>query len=56
MLVEHHRSALRFAARRSAGWRRVALPGVAVLLAVRLLVAVFRQAVTQRNRGARPAD
>lgn len=43
MLVEHHRSALRFAAGRSTGWRRAALPAVALLLAVRLGIAAVRQ-------------
>jgi N-acetylglucosaminyl-diphospho-decaprenol L-rhamnosyltransferase len=49
MLVEHHRSAWRFACRRFTGGRRVLLPFTAVYLAVRLLVALAQRAV-----GARP--
>ena len=56
MLLEHHRSALRFAARRSTGWRRLALPGVALVLGVRLLVAALRQVVAPAHGGARPGD
>lgn len=56
MLAEHHRSALRFAGRRSAGWRRAALPGVALVLLVRFVVAALRQVVVRRGRGARRAD
>jgi N-acetylglucosaminyl-diphospho-decaprenol L-rhamnosyltransferase len=40
MLLEHHRSAWRFAQRRLTGWRRLLLPFTAVFLAFRLLVAV----------------
>jgi len=47
MLAEHHRSALRFAAQRSTGWRRLALPGVAVALGVRFVALAIRQ-VLQR--------
>ena len=36
MLLAHHRSAFHFAARRSEGWRRVTLPGVALVLLTRL--------------------
>lgn len=56
MLLEHHRSALRFSARRSTGWRRLALPGVALVLGLRLLVAGARQVVAPAHGGARPAD
>ncbi len=35
MILEHHRSLLRFASRSSEGWRRAMLPLVAVGLAVR---------------------
>ncbi len=35
MILEHHRSLLRFAARSSEGWRRALLPLVAVGIAVR---------------------
>jgi len=37
MVLAHHRSALRFAVRRAAGWRRALLPGVAMVLALRLV-------------------
>jgi N-acetylglucosaminyl-diphospho-decaprenol L-rhamnosyltransferase len=39
MILEHHRSLLRFAARSSTGWRKVLLPLVAVGLAVRAALA-----------------
>ncbi len=45
MLVAHHRSALRFAARTTKGWRRLGLPAVALLLGLRLGVVASRQAV-----------
>jgi N-acetylglucosaminyl-diphospho-decaprenol L-rhamnosyltransferase len=35
MIMEHHRSLLRFASRTSEGWRRLLLPLVAVGVAVR---------------------
>jgi len=58
MLVEHHRSALRFALRSTEGWRRSALPLGAALLGARLVVAVAAQAL--RRAGPRgplpPAD
>jgi len=44
MLVAHHRSALRFASRTTTGARRLLLPGVAAVLAVRLALAVGKQA------------
>lgn len=57
MLVEHHRSALRFASRSTRGWRRMALPGVAAALAARLVAASARLALTRDvNLGARRAD
>lgn len=43
MLLAHHRSALRFAARTSTGWRRLALPLAAVVLGLRLVVACARE-------------
>lgn len=43
MLLEHHRSAFRFASRRSTGWRRLLLPAVGLLLALRFPVALVRQ-------------
>lgn len=45
MLAAHHRSALRFASRSTTGWRRAGLPAVALLLAARLAVLAFRQAI-----------
>ena len=39
MIVEHHRSLLRFASRSSVGWRRALLPLVAVGVAVRACLA-----------------
>jgi N-acetylglucosaminyl-diphospho-decaprenol L-rhamnosyltransferase len=45
MLLEHHRSALRFSVRTTAGWRRVTLPLAALVLAARLAVATARQAL-----------
>ncbi len=43
MLVAHHTSALRFAARSTTGWGRLALPGAAVVLGLRLAAATLRQ-------------
>ncbi|HTZ09833.1 MAG TPA: glycosyltransferase family 2 protein [Acidimicrobiales bacterium] len=56
MLLAHHRSVLRFASRTTTGWRRLALPLVALLLGVRLGVLCARQAASARRSGARPAD
>ena len=56
MLVAHHRSALRFAARTTTGWRRLALPVVAVVLALRLAVVAARRAAGARPGAARGAD
>jgi N-acetylglucosaminyl-diphospho-decaprenol L-rhamnosyltransferase len=55
MLVAHHRSAFRFASKTAHGWRRVALPGVAVVLAARLVVAGARHALgaLHKNEGRR---
>ncbi|HXX88746.1 MAG TPA: glycosyltransferase family 2 protein [Acidimicrobiales bacterium] len=54
MLVAHHLSALRFASRTSAGSRRVLLPGVALVLAVRLVIAMAKQAWGARRHGGAP--
>ena len=43
MLVAHHRSALRFAARSATGWRRLAVPLAAVVLTGRLVLACADQ-------------
>ncbi|HZU79415.1 MAG TPA: glycosyltransferase family 2 protein [Acidimicrobiales bacterium] len=56
MLAAHHRSALRFAARRTRGWKRLALPGVALVLGVRLVLSMGRQLWTERMGASRPAD
>lgn len=44
MLLHHHVSLFRFAVRSSRGWRRLALPAVAVGLAVRAVLAVAHHA------------
>jgi N-acetylglucosaminyl-diphospho-decaprenol L-rhamnosyltransferase len=56
MLVAHHRSVYRFAAKTSRGWRRALLPTVAVLLALRLAAACVRRALSGRSGGARRAE
>ena len=43
MILEHHRSLLRFAGRSTAGWRRALLPLVAVGIAGRAVLAVARR-------------
>ncbi len=53
MLVAHHRSALRFEARRARGVERLALPAAAVVLGLRLGMALADEAF--RRRGRRPA-
>lgn len=50
MLAAHHRSAFRFASRTTTGWRRVGLPAVALLLAVRLAALLVRQALSGRRQ------
>ncbi len=45
MLVAHHRSVFRFASRTERGWRRLALPAMAVLLGLRLASMCARQAL-----------
>ena len=49
MLLAHHRSVFRFAARTETGWRRLALPPTAVFLALRLGVKCARQALGARH-------
>ena len=56
MLVAHHRSVFRFATRTERGWRRLALPVMAVVLAVRLGVMCGRQALHTLLQRARPAE
>jgi N-acetylglucosaminyl-diphospho-decaprenol L-rhamnosyltransferase len=47
MVAAHHRSALRFTARTTTGWRRAALPLAAAVLGLRLVLATVRLAVKQ---------
>jgi len=56
MLVAHHRSVFRFATRTERGWRRLALPATAVLLALRLAVTCARQALGELRSAARRAE
>ncbi|MHB8439474.1 MAG: glycosyltransferase family 2 protein [Acidimicrobiales bacterium] len=56
MAAIHHWSALRFSSRRLTGWRRVALVPVAVVLSLRLVVALARQVVEHGHGGRRRAD
>jgi N-acetylglucosaminyl-diphospho-decaprenol L-rhamnosyltransferase len=48
MLFEHHRSLLRFAAKRWRGWRRVLLAPAAAYLAVRFALAALARALGRR--------
>jgi N-acetylglucosaminyl-diphospho-decaprenol L-rhamnosyltransferase len=45
MLLAHHRSALRFSARTTTGWRRLLLPAAALILGARLVAAVSAEAL-----------
>jgi len=47
MMVEHHRSALRFTVRTTSGWRRLALPLAVTVLGVRMAMAAVRIARTR---------
>jgi N-acetylglucosaminyl-diphospho-decaprenol L-rhamnosyltransferase len=47
MMIEHHRSALRFTVRTTTGWRRLALPLAAAVLGVRIALAAVRIARTR---------
>lgn len=49
MQVAHHRSALRFAARRATGAEHLALPLAAAVLGVRMVIALADQAVRRRG-------
>ena len=51
MIVEHHRSLLRFAGRSTAGWRRLLLPAVAAGIALRLVLALGSQAARTGRHG-----
>lgn len=46
MILEHHRSLLRFAGRSTSGWRRALLPLVVVGIGVRAVLAGIRKALT----------
>lgn len=52
MLLEHHRSALRFASRTMSGGRRLVLPLAAVGLGARLVVALLRELIRSPVRRA----
>ena len=56
MLVAHHRSVLRFAIRTERGGRRLALPLVAAVLGVRLVLMCARQGLQTLRRAARRAE
>ena len=56
MLVAHHRSALRFAAATTRGWRRAGLPVVAVVLGLRLVVATVLRALSGGRRPPRDGE
>jgi hypothetical protein len=43
-MLAHHRSALRFTVRTTAGWRRAALPLAVVVLGLRVVMATIRLA------------
>jgi N-acetylglucosaminyl-diphospho-decaprenol L-rhamnosyltransferase len=47
MMVAHHRSAMRFTARTTTGWRRLALPLAAAVLGLRMAMAAVRIARTR---------
>jgi N-acetylglucosaminyl-diphospho-decaprenol L-rhamnosyltransferase len=53
MLLAHHRSAFHFAVRTTAGWRRAALPVVALVLGARLVLTVTRQLLAHPHQGNR---
>jgi N-acetylglucosaminyl-diphospho-decaprenol L-rhamnosyltransferase len=56
MLVAHHRSAFRFAATTTTGWRRAGLPLVAVVLGLRLVVAGALRALGGRRQALRDRE
>jgi N-acetylglucosaminyl-diphospho-decaprenol L-rhamnosyltransferase len=47
MMLAHHRSALRFTARTTTGWRRVALPLALLVLGARMAMAAVRIALSR---------
>jgi len=56
MLLAHHRSTFHFASKTAEGGRRLLLPGVALILAVRMAVASARQAWGTVHKNAPRAD
>jgi hypothetical protein len=56
MLLAHHRSAFRFASGTTEGWKRLVLPGVALVLAARFMVAGARQALGTVHKQRRQGD
>ena len=56
MIVEHHRSLLRFAARSSEGWRRALLPLVALGTGARCGLACALRATQDRRRASESAE
>ncbi len=56
MIVEHHRSVLRFAARTSGGARRLLLPLVAIAVGARCTLACVVHLLRTRTRGAKDRD
>jgi N-acetylglucosaminyl-diphospho-decaprenol L-rhamnosyltransferase len=56
MIVEHHRSLLRFASRSSEGWRRVLLPLVALGTGARCGLACAVRAAQGRRPASEPPD
>jgi N-acetylglucosaminyl-diphospho-decaprenol L-rhamnosyltransferase len=49
MMVAHHRSALRFSARTTQGWRRLALPLGALVLGARMAMDTLRITLERRR-------
>ena len=56
MLLAHHRSAFHFVWRTVDGWQRVTLPGAAVVLSARFVVASARQALGTLHKTAGQGD
>jgi N-acetylglucosaminyl-diphospho-decaprenol L-rhamnosyltransferase len=56
MILEHHRSLLRFARVSTSGWRRALLPLVAGGIGGRMLLAVVRKATRPAATGSCPPD
>jgi N-acetylglucosaminyl-diphospho-decaprenol L-rhamnosyltransferase len=54
MILEHHRSVLRFAGRSTRGWRRGLVPVMAAAIGLRAVVAMAAQAIG-RDAGSRPS-